>query len=302
MEIHQLRYFQAIAELGNFTRAAERCHVSQPSLSQQILKLEGELGHKLFHRMGRKATLTEAGTVFSERALRILSEVDDAKREMKDSDATERTVAVGAIPSIAPALLPPLLALCKARHPQMQVRIREDFRDGLLEGVLGGELDMAIISMPIKDTRLNIESIFTEAMLLTVGKSHPLASKQKVTVDDIREETFVMMGVGSTLVEEVRRFCGDHQFEPRIAHRCGQLATAKAIVALGDTITILPQNTITPDDRMRLISKPLSGRSPSRDIGLVRHRHRFQSRAASQFIAILREHTKPARPLRQGET
>src|SRR5437016_12838053 len=102
MELHQLRYFVAVAETGNFTRAAERSHVSQPSLSQQILKLESEVGHKLFHRLGRKAVLTEAGAVFLERARRILFEVENASKELSDHPALDRRIVVGAIPTVAP--------------------------------------------------------------------------------------------------------------------------------------------------------------------------------------------------------
>lgn len=296
MEIHQLRYLRAVAETENFTRASERCHVSQPSLSQQIINLENELGHKLFHRLGRRAVLTEAGRLFMERATRILTELEDAKREMLDTDALEKIVSVGAIPSLAPSLLPPLLALCKARHPKVKIRIREDFRDDLIAHVISGDLDLAVIALPVKDSRLKIEPIFSEAMLLTVGKNHPLASRQKISVDDIRDAEFVMMGGGSSLIQEVQRFCGDNQFEPIIAHRCGQLATAKAIVALGNTVTILPQGTITPDDRMRLICKPLAGRSPTRDICVIRHHLRYQSRGTELFLNLLREHTQPKKP------
>src|SRR3954447_14214002 len=97
MELHQLRYAIAVAESGNFTRAAERSHVTQPSLSQQIINLESEVGHKLFHRLGRKAVLTEAGTVFLERAKRILFEVENASKELGDHPALGRRITVGAI-------------------------------------------------------------------------------------------------------------------------------------------------------------------------------------------------------------
>ena len=143
MELHQLRYFVAVAETGNFTRAAERSNVSQPSLSQQIINLEQELSHKLFHRLGRKAVLTEAGGVFLERARRILFEVDDSTRELQDSPGLERKITIGAITTLAPYLIPQLLALCKTRLPHLQVHLREDFRPDLTKAVLDGELDLA---------------------------------------------------------------------------------------------------------------------------------------------------------------
>src|SRR5471032_395998 len=111
MELSQFRYVLAVAETGNFTRAAERCHITQPSLSQQIINLEREVGHKLFHRLGRKAVLTEAGTTFLERARRILFEVENAAKELSDHPALDRRITIGAVPTIMPYLIAPVIAL-----------------------------------------------------------------------------------------------------------------------------------------------------------------------------------------------
>src|SRR5580704_3939850 len=110
MELQQLRYLVAVADTGNFTRASERCNVSQPTLSQQIINLEKEFSHKLFHRLGRKAVLTEAGAAFLERARRILFEVEDTTKELSDSPSLGRRITIGAIPTLAPFLLPSLIA------------------------------------------------------------------------------------------------------------------------------------------------------------------------------------------------
>src|SRR5688572_23933846 len=128
MEIYQLRYFVAVADSGNFTRAAERSHVSQPSLSQQIIKLEDEVGHKLFHRLGRKAVLTEAGTTFLERARRILFEVENAAKELGDHPNLGRRITVGAVQTVMPYLLTPLIAQLRESHPNLLVDAQEDFR------------------------------------------------------------------------------------------------------------------------------------------------------------------------------
>lgn len=290
MELHQLRYTLAVAEAENFTRAAEGCHVTQPSLSQQIINLEKELGHKLFHRLGRNAVPTEAGKAFLIRARRILQEVDDAAREIKDSNTLDRRIRIGAIPSVAPTLLPPILALCRSRLPNLQIETHEDFRDALVIEVLNGVLDLAIIAMPVKESHLTSETLITEALVLVVGKTHRLAAKQKLTIDDIKSEPFVVMGSASTLTSDIQRFSGDNNFEPIIAHRMSQVATVKAMVAIGEGLTILPQGTITAEDRMRLISKPLEGRKPTRELGVIRHPLRYQSHGVEQFLVVLRQH------------
>src|SRR3954465_10857175 len=116
MELHQLRYFVAVAETENFTRAAERSHVSQPSLSQQILKLESEVGHKLFHRLGRKAVLTEAGAAFLERARRILFEVENAAKELAGHPGLGRRITVGSVQTVMPYLITPFIADLRETH------------------------------------------------------------------------------------------------------------------------------------------------------------------------------------------
>jgi LysR family hydrogen peroxide-inducible transcriptional activator len=292
MELQQLRYFIGVAETGNFTRASERCNVTQPSLSQQIINLEGELKHKLFHRLGRKAVLTEAGTVFLERARRILFEVDDSTRELQDSPGLERKITVGAITTLAPYLMPQLLALCQARLPHLQVHLREDFRPDLTKAVIDGELDLAIVSLPVKDPRISVEPLFEETLLLVVGKPHPLASKPEVTTEDLVNQTFILLGSGSSLASQIQRFCGDHNFEPKIGYRCAQVATVKALVALGVGISILPQVALAAEDRSKLIVKPLVDRTPTRKIGIIRHLQRYQSLGAEQFIGLVREHVK----------
>src|SRR6202142_4316444 len=120
MELSQLRYVLAVAETGNFTRAAARSNIAQPSLSQQIINLERELGHKLFHRLGRKAVPTEAGNAFLDRARRILFEVEDATKELADSPTFERKITVGAISSLAPYVLPELIRRCRKTFPNLQ--------------------------------------------------------------------------------------------------------------------------------------------------------------------------------------
>jgi LysR family hydrogen peroxide-inducible transcriptional activator len=292
MELQQLRYFVSVAETGNFTRASERCHVSQPSLSQQIINLEKELQHKLFHRLGRKAVLSEAGTVFLDRARRILFEVDDSTRELQDSPALERKITVGAITTLAPYLMPQLLALCLTRLPHLQVNLREDFRPDLTKAVLDGELDLAIVSLPVKDPRISVETLFSETLMLVVGKPHPLASKPEVTIEDLVNQNFILLGTGSSLASQIQRFCGDHNFEPKIGYRCAQVATVKALTALGVGISILPQVALAAEDRSKLIVKSLAGRTATREIGIIRHMQRYQSLGAEQFIALVREHVK----------
>jgi LysR family hydrogen peroxide-inducible transcriptional activator len=300
MELHQLRYFVAVAETGNFTRAAERSHVTQPALSQQILNLEREVGHKLFHRLGRKAVLTEAGNSFLERARRILFEVENAAKELSDHPALGRKITVGAVQTVMPFLITPLIAECRERHPNLQVEAREDFRSDLVRAVAEGEIDLAIVPLPVKDHHLSVETLFTEPLLLVVGKNHRIATRSEISINDLAEETFISLGDASSLAAQTRVFFGDHHFQPRIGYRCAQVATLKLFTSLGLGISILPQLARLPGDRDSLTYLRITGTAPTRELAIVRHMQRYQSRGAEQFLGFLREHARalqnPATP------
>ena len=289
MELSQLRYVMAVADTGNFTRAAARSNITQPSLSQQIIKLERELGHKLFHRMGRKAVLTEAGTVFLERARRILFEVEDATKELGDHPSLERRITVGAIPTLAPYLLPTLITRCRKRFPNLQVNIREDFKVTLIQEILEGELDLALATLPVADPSIQVEVLWKEPLILAVAKGHPLASKERVIGSDLANETFILLGSSSSLTAQVRRFCGENNFEPRIGSRCAQVATVKALVGIGTGISILPRVARSAEDEDSLVYITLADAEPFREIAVLRHMQRYQTRGAEQFLSLLRE-------------
>ena len=290
MELHQLRYFVAVAETENFTRAATRCNVSQPSLSQQIINLENEVRHKLFHRLGRKAVPTEAGVAFLERARRILLEVENAAKELGDQSGLGRRITVGAVQTVMPYLLIDLIARCRETHPNLLVDAHEDFRNDLVHAIVEGELDLAVVPLPVKDHRVSVEPLLTEPLLLVVGKNHPIASRSEISISDLSGETFVSLGDSSTLAAQIRTFFGDQKFQPRIGFRCAQIATLKLFVAAGLGISLLPQLARLPDDRDSLVYLRLTGSVPTRDLVVIRHLQRYQSRGAEQFLAVLREH------------
>lgn len=296
MELSQLRYAIAVADTGNFTRAAERAHISQPSLSQQILNLEKEVGHKLFHRLGRKAVLTEAGATFLERARRIIFEVENAAKELSDHPTLDRRITVGAVPTIMPYLIAPVIARCRELHPNLVIYAREEFRHELVREVIDGTLDLAVVTLPVKDSRLAIEPLLTEPLLLVVGKKHAFASRTEINIGDLADETFVSMGDSSTLAVQIRGFFGDHHFAPTIGYRCAQITTLKLFVAMGLGISILPQVARRPDDRGVLTYLRLTGTAPTRELAIIRHPQRYQSRGAEQFLTALREHARAGEP------
>lgn len=289
MELYQLRYFLAVAETGNFTKAAQRIFISQPSLSQQILNLEEELGQQLFHRLGRKAVLTEAGKTLVEGARRIIGEADHTLQELKESSAQGPKVVVGAIPTVAPFLFPAIIAHCRASEIQLNLHTHEDFRRPLAEALIDGHLDWALISLPFNEPRLLVEKLYSEPLWLAVGAQHRLARVEHLTFESLRDEQFILLGEASSLTLQVQHFCGSHDFEPRISHRCSQVATAKSLTALGLGITVLPKSARSAMDPAGLVFRKFTGPiQPSRDIALVRHRRRHLGKGALLFAELAR--------------
>ncbi|HWA24429.1 MAG TPA: LysR family transcriptional regulator [Lacunisphaera sp.] len=289
MELYQLRYFLAVAETGNFTKAAARSFISQPSLSQQILNLEEELGQKLFHRMGRKAVLTDAGKTLVAGSRRILNNVEQTLADLKQGTGLGPKVSVGAIPTVAPFFFPALLAHCRANEIRLDLHTEEDFRRPLTESVLEGRLDWALISLPFNEPRLHFERLYSEPLWLAMSASHPLAKADRLTFASLRDENFILLGEASTLTLQIQRFCGDHDFEPRISHRCAQLATAKTLTAMGLGIMVLPKSARSATDPEGLVFRKFTGPElPFRDIALVRHRRRYLGAGPLLFAEVAR--------------
>ena len=300
MELTQLRYFLAVADTGNFTRAAERSNITQPSLSQQIINLEREVGHKLFHRLGRKAVLTEAGQSFLGRAKRILFEVEDARKELSDHPNLGRRITVGAVQTVMPYLIAPFVSQCRASHPNLVIHAREDFRANLVRAVVEGELDLAIVPLPIKEPRVSIEPLMTEPLMLVVGRQHPFAQRSTIGLHDLAGETFISLGDSSALAAQIGAFFGDNNFTPLIGFRCGQVATLKRFVSLGLGICILPLLAHVSDEDESLVYLRLADVQPKRELAVIRHLQRYRSRGAEQFLQLLHAHVKQS--IRDAET
>lgn len=285
MEMHQLRYVVAVARTGNFSRAAEQCHVAQPSLSQQIQKLEDELGERLFDRMKREARLTTHGEAFLRRAVKILEEVDAAKREASDAQSLVRgKLTIGVLPTIAPYLLPNVLVTFGEAFPGVEIVVAEDTTARLLKLVQGYEVDFALASRPIPDERMEVKDLFSEELRLALPPGHPLTRKQKITLADIEKERFIVMKEGHCLGDQVLGFCERRDVKPAISFRGAQLETVQALVCSGVGISLIPAMAAR-DEREDLPEyRSLVSPRPERKIVAVWPKQRQLGRAAAEFL------------------
>jgi LysR family hydrogen peroxide-inducible transcriptional activator len=285
MEMHQLRYVVAVARAGNFSRGAEQCHVSQPSLSQQILKLEEELGERLFDRMKREAKLTPHGEAFLHRALKILEEVDSAKREASDAQKLLRgRLIVGVLPTIAPYLLPQVLVAFAEKFPRVEIVVQEDTTARLLKLAQAYEIDFALASRPIQDQRMEVKDLFTEELRLALPVGHRLTRKRTVRLADLEKERFIVMKEGHCLGDQVLNFCERRDLSPTVRFRSAQLETVQALVRSGVGISLVPAMATRSEREDLPQYRSLLAPKPERKIVAVWPKQRPLGRAANEFL------------------
>uniref|UniRef100_A0A7V4XTH8 LysR family transcriptional regulator n=1 Tax=Acidobacterium capsulatum TaxID=33075 RepID=A0A7V4XTH8_9BACT len=242
MEFHQLRYVCAIAETGSFSRAAERCQVAQPSLSQQVLKLEEDLGVKLFDRLGRSLRITEAGRAFLPHARSILHQMEAARSSVagKSKDVSG-SVAVGVIPTIAPYLMPRYTATFARRYPEARLRIIEETTPVLVESLRNLSIDLAVLALPLRHKDLECIPLLTEPMFAVLPKDHPRAHAETLSLKELRGETFVMLRDGHCFRDLSLAACSHARVTPRIAFESGQFRSLFGMVAAGMGVSLVPQ-------------------------------------------------------------
>lgn len=296
MEMQQLRYVVAVARLGNFTRAAEQCHVSQPSLSQQIQKLEGELGERLFDRLKRETRLTAHGEAFLRRAVRILEEVDAARREASDAQRLLRgRLTVGVLPTIAPYLLPEVLVAFAELFPGVELVVQEDLTARLLKLALAYEIDFALASRPIHDERLEVRDLFAEELLVAIPPGHPLTRKRTVSPVDLQPERLIVLKEGHCLGDQVLGFCERRDLKPNISFRSAQLETIQALVSSGVGLSLIPAMATRTKRKDAPQYRSLSGPLPERKIVAVWPRQRQPGRAAVEFLKLIADRPRGKR-------
>jgi LysR family hydrogen peroxide-inducible transcriptional activator len=245
MEFNQLRYVCAIAETGSFSRAAERCHVAQPSLSQQVLKLEEDLGAKLFDRLGRSIRLTEAGRAFLPHARSILHQMEAARTGVEEKRKDVRgSVAAGVIPTIAPYLLPRYTASFAKKYPEARLRIVEETTPVLVESLRNLSIDLAILALPLRHKEFELFPLRTEPLFAVLPKDHPRAGQKSLTLKDLRGEPFVMLRDGHCFRDLSVATCARARVTPRIVFESGQFSSLLGMVAAGIGVSLVPEMAI----------------------------------------------------------
>ncbi|MGB2899561.1 MAG: LysR substrate-binding domain-containing protein [Candidatus Acidiferrum sp.] len=286
MELHQLRYFCAVAETGSFSRAAEQCHVAQPSLSQQIIKLEEELGARLFDRLGRSVRLTELGKTFLPRARAVLRELEAAKGDVVErKDFVGGPVTVGVIPTVGPYFLPRVLTSFSRKFPQVRFTVVEEITPVLLDRLRAGAIDVAILALPIRGHEFEATPLLTERLFAALPKNHRLAKRTALSLRDLRSEPFLLLRDGHCFRDTAVAACDRARLHPQVIFESGQFSSLLSLVGAGMGVSIVPEMAVERKSPCRYVH--IADEQATRTIGTVVLRGRSLTRAHQAFLSHL---------------
>ena len=290
MELRQLEYFVAIVETGSFSQAAEHCNVAQPSLSQQIIKLEKELGRQLFDRLGRTIAVTEAGRIFYPRARSILSDLQQAKYAVTtDYASLQGSLAVGIIPTLGPYLLYQTVKRFKQSYPEASLLIHENVTDRLIEKLLNAELDVAFVSLPIENKQIITEELFVEPLYVALASDDVLASEVTIDTATLGDLPFIRLSDQNCLAGQLDAFCYVQNIDPPTVYHTTQLATVMEFVRLGIGVSLVPSCSAALYSGDGLVFKRITHKPPERVIVAARHRGRAESILSAAFNRFLHD-------------
>jgi LysR family transcriptional regulator, hydrogen peroxide-inducible genes activator len=300
LSLRQLQYVVAVADTLGFHRAAERCHVSQPTLSAQIQQLEAVLGVRLFERDRRRVLVTSAGEEIVRRARRALVEVEDilgAATRARDPFAS--TFRVGVIPTIAPYLLPEIAPKVTARYPKLKLIFREEKTEDVVADLDRGAIDVGLVALEANLGEHASAVVGTDPFVVALPLGHPLAKKRRVALDDLEDETVLLLDDGHCLREQALSLCS-RVGAVEAEFRATSLATLVQMVSSGTAVTLLPALSVDVENRRGQIEvRPLAAPAPYRTIALV-WRPRSPLGEAFKAIAAALSYTSRARPSGPG--
>lgn len=286
MDVHQLRYFSAIVRTGSFTRAAALLGITQPSLSQQIRRLEKQIGNPLFERLGRSVRLTAYGEALRKPAVEILQQVAETQSSLASLQQGVRgKLRVGVIPTIMPYLIAPRIQEFLRTFPEVGVQLTEDTTRELVTQLQSGDLDLAISGLPVRNPDIVCSELVRERLFLAVAEGHRLAHAGGIDLDDLQHERLLLLKEGHCLRNDVLTACRRSKSEIRSVFETDQLASIFQLVRSGYGVTMIPAMAAAHSVGCKLV--PLRGNS-SRRIGYLRARRHFVSRPMREFIAWLR--------------
>ena len=286
MNLRALQYFVKLSDLRHFSKAAEACFVSQPTLSTQVRKLEEELGVQLVERSPRKIMLTPVGEEIAERARLVLSDVDQIRAVARRAgDPADGNLRLGLFPTLAPYLLPHVIPTIRMQYPKLKLQLAEEKTEDILKMLQQGELDAALLALPINDDGLDMEILFEEPFVLALPGAHPLVKKARISLNDLNGSELLLLDEGHCLREHALEVCALAGAHERVDFHATSMETLRQMVAANVGITLMPLLSVKPPiaQTSNLITKRFASPAPSRTIAMVWR----NSSALSDFLREL---------------
>jgi LysR family transcriptional regulator, transcription activator of glutamate synthase operon len=291
MDLRQLRYLVALAEEGSFTRAAASEHIAQPAVSQQIRRLEEELGLTLVERTTRRVTLTDAGALLVVRARRIMSELEAAETELQSLRGMHTgRVSVGTMHTMGPLDLSLALALFSQRHPNVHFTVREQSSEEMAEMLRIDELDLAFLSVTeqVESRGLGLQQLMSEELVVLLPPGHRLGRRRQVRMAELADEPFISFRTGARLRELLVSAGREAGFEPRVTLESNESQRIRRLVSRGLGVAILPRSDAEGPGADIAVAKLIEPML-SRDITLAWREGRRLAPAAAEFLELARE-------------
>ena len=289
LTLKQLRYFEALARHRHFGRAADACAITQPALSMQMKDLEKTLGTPLFERTARQVQLSNFGDAFSLRVREILRSVDELEKlAIASHSRLVGRLRIGVIPTIAPYLLPTLISKLTAMNGDIDIHVRETVTANLIQEVMDGRLDTAIVALPISEPSLREVALLSEDFVLVrPSKDAALPVPDR---ENLREMRLLLLEEGHCFRDQALSFCNVPSAQPREMLDASSLSTLVQMVSAGIGITLIPQMAVPVETRMRSVSVVrFAGEQPSRLIGMIWRKTSPLTKQLVQIAEVVRQ-------------
>jgi LysR family hydrogen peroxide-inducible transcriptional activator len=272
MNLRALQYFVKLADFRHFSKAADACFVSQPTLSTQIKKLEDELGVQLVERSPKNIMLTPVGEEIADRARLVLSDIDQIRAVARRSgNPAEGVLRLGLFPTLAPYFLPHVVPGIREHYPKLTLQLAEEKTETILSMLRQGELDAGLLALPINDDGLETEILFDERFVVAIPDEHPLAEKSRISLDDLEQTELLLLEEGHCLREHALEVCALAGARERVDFHATSMETLRQMVAAGVGVTLMPLLAVKPPiaETENVSIRPFVEPAPSRTIALV---------------------------------
>ncbi len=290
MELRQIQYFIEVAKREHVTDAANNLHVAQSAVSRQIFNLEQELGVELFIREGRNVKLTPIGRIFLEHMKEAMQVIENARREIEEFlDPLRGTIRIGFPSSLANYTLPTVISAFREQFPLVKFKLIQGTYHYLIEAVVSGQIDIAVLGpVPRSENKLISEVLFQERLVALLPSNHPLANCSSITLNQLKEDQFVLFPSGFILREIVVNACKQNGFQPVVSFEGQDIDAIKGLVSAGLGVTLIPEITLIDNHPRATVKVPVTEPEVTRSVGVIIPKERELLPTEKLFYQFLR--------------